>query len=81
MFNLVVNGVVDKMLLEAHIVVISFAWTLNMNDFMHVVPKYLPQSSTIASPSTILPATTLLPPCELPPVQERPPVEGTMCRP
>ena len=61
MFNLAVYGVVDKVLLQAHILRSVLAVTLDMNDFLHVELVYLPRSAsgsgpTLCSTSDLLPA-------------------------
>ena len=62
MFNLAVYGVVDKVLLQAHILRLVLAATLDMNDFLHVESVYLPRSASGSGPalrsaSDLLPAT------------------------
>ena len=61
MINLAVYGVVDKVLLQAHILRSILAETLDVNDFMHVESVYLLQSAsgsgpTLRSTSDLLPA-------------------------
>ena len=65
MFNLAVYGVVDKVLLQAHILRSVLAATLDMNDFLHVEYVYLPRSasgsgSALRSASDLLPALDAL---------------------
>ena len=61
MFNLAVYGVVDKVLLQTHILRLVLAATLDMNNFLHVELVYLPWSSSrsglaLRSASEFLPA-------------------------
>ena len=61
MFNLAVYGVVDKVLLQAHIQRSVLAATLDLNDFVHVDSVYLPRSASGSGPahqsaSDLLPA-------------------------
>ena len=51
MFNLAVYGVVDKVLLQAHILRSVLAATLDMNDFLHVESVYLPRSASGSGPA------------------------------
>ena len=60
MFNLAVYGVVDKVLLQAHILRSVLAATLDMNDFLHVESVYLPLSASGSGPA-LRSASDLLP--------------------
>ena len=51
MFNLAVYGVVDKVLLQGHILRSVLAATLDMNDFLHVESVYLPRSASGSGPA------------------------------
>ena len=51
MFNLAVYGVVDKVLLQAHILRSVLAAMLDMNDFLHVEFVYLPRSASGSRPA------------------------------
>ena len=51
MFNLAVYGVVDKVLLQAHILRSVLAASLDINNFMHVESVYLPQSASESGPA------------------------------
>ena len=51
MFNLAVYGVVDKVLLQAHILRSVLAAKLDMNDFLHVESVYLPRSAIGSGPA------------------------------
>ena len=51
MFNLAVYGVVDKVLLQAHIQRSILAATLDLNDFVHVDLVYLPWSASGSGPA------------------------------
>ena len=51
MFNLAVYGVVDKVLLQAHILRSVLAATLDMNNFLHVESVYLPRSASGSGPA------------------------------
>ena len=65
MFNLAVYGVVDKVLLQAHILRSVLAATLDMNDFLHVESVYLPQSASGSGPA-LWSASNLLPAADAP---------------
>ena len=65
MFNLALYGVVDKVLLQAHILRSVLAAMLDMNDFLHVESVYLPRSANGSGPalrfaSDLLPALNAL---------------------
>ena len=60
MFNLAVYGIVDKVLLQAHILRSVLAATLDMNDFLHVESVYLPRSASGSGPA-LRSASDLLP--------------------
>ena len=51
MFNLAVYGIVDKVLLQAHIQRSVLATTLDLNDFMYVKSVYLPRSTNGSAPA------------------------------
>ena len=51
MFNLAVYGVVDKVLLQAHIQRSVLLATLDLNDFVHVESVYLLQSTSGSGPA------------------------------
>ena len=51
MFNLAMYGVMDKVLLQAHILRSVLAATLDMNDFLHVESVYLPRSASGSRPA------------------------------
>ena len=66
MFNLVVFGIVDKVLLQAHILRSVLAATLDINNFLHVESVYLPRRASGSGPalrstSDLLPAVDALP--------------------
>ena len=65
MFNLAVYGVVDKVLLQAHILRSVLAATLDMNDFLHVEFVYLPCSASGSGPA-LRSASDLLPALDAP---------------
>ena len=65
MFNLAVYGVVDKVLLQAHILRSVLAATLDMNDFLHVESVYLPRSASGSGPA-LRSASDLLPVVDAP---------------
>ena len=65
MFNLAVYGVVDKILLQAHILRSVLAATLDMNDFLHVESVYLPRRASGSGP-TLRSASDLLPALDAP---------------
>ena len=71
MFNLAVYGVVDKVLLQAYILRLVLAATLDMNDFMHVELVYLPRSASGSGP-TLWSASDLLPAVVAPHAWNRP---------
>ena len=65
MFNLAVYGVVDKVLLQAHILRSVLAASLDMNDFVHVESVYVPRSASgsglaLRSASELLPTLDAL---------------------
>ena len=51
MFSLAVYGIVDKVLLQAHILRSVLAATLDMNDFLHVESVYLSRSASGSGPA------------------------------
>ena len=65
MFNLALYGVVDKVLLQAHILRSVLAATLDMNDFLHVESVYLPRSANESGPA-LRSASDLLPTLDAP---------------
>ena len=65
MFNLAVYGVVDKVLLQAHILRSILATTLDMNDFLHVESVYLPRIASGSGPA-LRSASDLLPDLDAP---------------
>ena len=65
MFNLAVYGVVDKVLLHAHILRSILATTLDMNDFLYVESVYLPQSASGSGPA-LQSTSKLLPTADAP---------------
>ena len=65
MFNLAVYGVVNKVLLQAHILRSVLAATLDMNDFLHVEFVYLPRSASGSGPA-LWSASDLLPALDAP---------------
>ena len=65
MFNLAVYGVVDKVLLQVHILRSVLAATLDMNDFLHVESVYLPRSASGNGPA-LRSAFDLLPALDAP---------------
>ena len=71
MFNLAVYGVVDKVLLQAHILRSVLAATLDMNDFLHVEFVYLPRSASGSGPA-LRSASDLLPALDAPHVVRSP---------
>ena len=77
MFNLAVYGVVDKVLLQAHILRSVLAALLDMNNFVHVESVYLPQSASGSEP-TLRSAFELLPTLDAPHAWDRPTPARTM---
>ena len=71
MFNLAVYGVVDKVLLQVHILRSVLAATLDMNNFLHVESVYLPQSANGSRPA-LRSASNLLPAADAPHAWNRP---------
>ena len=65
MFNLAVYGVMDKVLLQAHILRSVLAAMLDMNDFLHVESVYLPRSASGSGPA-LRSASDLLPALDAP---------------
>ena len=65
MFNLAVYGVVEKVLLQAHILRSVLAAMLDMNDFLHVESIYLPRSANGSGPA-LRSASNLLPAADTP---------------
>ena len=65
MFNLAVYGVVDKVLLQAHILRSVLAATLDMNNFLHVEFVYLPRIASGSGPA-LRSASDLLPALDAP---------------
>ena len=79
MFNLAVYGVVDKVLLQAHILRSVLAVTLDMNDFLHVESVYLPRSASGSGPA-LRSASDLLPAADAHHAWYRP-MPATIARP
>ena len=77
MFNLAVYGVVDKVLLQAHIQRSVLVATLDMNNFLHVESVYLPQSAS-GSGSALRSASELLPTVDAPHAWDSPTLARTM---
>ena len=77
MFNLVVYGVVDKVLLQAHIQRSVLAATLDMNNFLHVESIYLPRSAS-GSGRALRSASELLPTADAPHAWDSPTPARTM---
>ena len=77
MFNLAVYGVVDKVLLQAHILRSVLAVTLDMNDFLHVESVYLPRSASGSGPA-LRSASNLLPAVDAPHVVRSPMLARTV---
>ena len=77
MFNLAMYGIVDKVLLQAHILRSVLAVSLDMNDFMHVESVYLPQSASESGPALRF-ASELLSSLDAPHVGDRPTPARTM---
>ena len=77
MFNLAVYGVVDKVLLQAHILRSVLAATLDMNDFLHVESVYLPRSASGSGPA-LCSASNLLPVADAPHAWRSPTPTRTM---
>ena len=71
MFNLAVYGIVDKVLLQAHILRSVLAATLDMNDFLHVESVYLPRIASGSGPA-LRSASDLLPAADAPHVVRSP---------
>ena len=80
MFNLAVYGVVDKVLLQAHILRSVLAVTLDMNDFLHVELVYLPRSASGSGP-TLCSTSDLLPAADAPHAWNCPTPATTACPP
>ena len=77
MFNLAVYGVVDKVLLQAHIQRSILAATLDLNDFIHVDSVYLPESAS-GSALALQSASDLLPALDAPHEWDNPTPARTM---
>ena len=77
MFNLPVYGIMDKVLLQAHILRSVLAMLLDMNDFVHVDLVYLPQSAS-GSGLALCSASELLSTLDAPHVEDRPMPARTM---
>ena len=77
MFNLAVYGVVDKVLLQAHIQRSVLAATLDSNDFVHVESVYLPRSTSGSAPA-LWSAFDLLPALDAPHAWDSPTPARTM---
>ena len=71
MFNLAVYGVVNKVLLQAHILRSVLAATLDMNDFLYVESVYLPRSAS-GSGLALRSASESLPTVDAPHAWDRP---------
>ena len=54
-FNTTYYGIVDAMLLDAHVMHNQLAASMDVNDFVHVNCTYLPQASRSGSRSSIVP--------------------------
>ena len=80
MFNLAVYGVVDKVLLQAHILRSVLAPTLDMNDFLHVESVYLPRSASGSGP-VLCSASDLLPAADAPHAWRSPTLARTLSPP
>ena len=80
MFNLAVYGVVEKVLLEAHILRSVLVATLEMNDFLHVESVYLPRSASGSGPA-LRSASELLPTANAPHAWDCPTPARTVCPP
>ena len=80
MFTLAVYGVVDKVLLQAHILRSILAATLDMNDFLHVESIYLPRSASGSGPA-LWSASDLLPALDAPHVVRSPTPARTVSPP
>ena len=79
MFNLAVYGIVDKVLLQAHILRSVLATSLDMYDFLHVESVYLPWSGSGSRPA-LRSASELLPTADAPHAWD-PPTPATTTRP
>ena len=77
MFNLAVYGIVDKVLLQAHILRSVLPATLNMNDFLQVESIYLPRSAKRSGPA-LRSASDLLPALDAPHAVRSPTPARTM---
>ena len=77
MFNLAVYGIVDKVLLQAHIQRSIRAAMLDLNDFMHVDSVYLPRSASGSAPA-LQSASDLLPALDAPHEWDSPTPARTM---
>ena len=77
MFNLAVYGVVDKFLLQAHILRSVLAATLDMNDFLHVESVYFLRSASGSGPA-LWSASELLSTVDAPHAWDRPTPTRTM---
>ena len=77
MFNLAVYGIVDKVLLQAHIQRLVLAATLDLNDFVHVDSVYLPRSASGSGPA-LQSASDLLPALDAPHEWDSPTFARTM---
>ena len=77
MYNLAVYGVVEKVLLQAHILKTVLAMSLDMNDFVHVDSLYLLRTASGSGP-VLCSTTELLPTRDAPSVVECPTLERTM---
>ena len=79
MFNLAVYGVVDKVLLQAHILRLVLSASLDMNNFLHVESVYLLQSASGSGPA-LRSASDFLPTTDAPHAWDRPTL-ATIARP
>ena len=79
MFNLAVYSVVDKVLLQTHILRSVLSSSLDMNDFLHVESVYLPWSATGSRPA-LRSASELLLTADAPHAWDRP-TPATTARP
>ena len=71
MFNLAVYGIMDKVLLQTHILRSVLAATLDMNDFLHVESVYLSRSASGSGPA-LRSASDSLPTADAPHAWNRP---------
>ena len=77
MINLAVYGIVDKVLLQAHILRSVLVASLDMNNFVHVESVYLSRSASGSGPA-LRSASELLPTFDAPHAWDRPMPARTM---